>query len=156
MRCQTQNDILQRKLLKLPEISTVLLVYIWYIYKVYIYLYIQGIYIYIYKVYIYIYIYRYNSRKCLLQSKHCLLYIFFQCILLEISWSDIFVLCASDWKILPPGWLEHVLHRDRNLNEKQIDDLYELQEILKNFEKLRLDSKEALCLKAIALFNPCK
>ena len=59
MRCQTQNDILQRKLLKLPEISTVLLVYIWYIYKVYIYLYIQSIYIYIYKVYIYIYIYIY-------------------------------------------------------------------------------------------------
>ena len=156
MRCQTQNDILQKKLLKLPEIIKVLLVYIWYIYKVYIYIYIH-IYIYIQGIYIYIYIQgRYVSRICLLQSKHCLLYIFFQCILLETSWSDIFVLCASDWKILPPGWLEHVLHRNRNFNEKQIDDLYELQEILKNFEKLGLDSKEALCLKAIALFNPCK
>ncbi|XP_044579227.1 protein dissatisfaction-like isoform X5 [Cotesia glomerata] len=76
-----------------------------------------------------------------------------QAILLEESWSELFVLTAAQWNfsidesILVPL----ILPTER----KQIlaDELKRLRELLTRFTILRVDHSEYACLKAIALFK---
>ncbi|XP_074110502.1 nuclear receptor subfamily 2 group E member 1 [Cotesia typhae] len=76
-----------------------------------------------------------------------------QAILLEESWSELFVLTAAQWNfsidesILVPL----ILPTER----KQIlaDELRRLRELLTRFTILRVDHSEYACLKAIALFK---
>lgn len=77
-----------------------------------------------------------------------------QVLLIENVWSDLYILSASDWKLLPENWLEQVLRKNQKLTEDETEKLYELHEVMKSLERIQIDRKEALCMKAIALFNP--
>ena len=95
-----------------------------------------------------------------------------QLILLQSSWSDLFMLgvaqCSSSFPLSPLLSLVavHVEHSHReNSNQDQkssavntevnmIDKIVTVKELLFSLEKLELDSVEYALLKAIVLFNP--
>ncbi|XP_050683189.1 nuclear receptor subfamily 2 group E member 1 [Leptidea sinapis] len=68
--------------------------------------------------------------------------------LLEESWKDLFVIGVIQF--LYPITLSTLVDRDRNTN---CEDVEELQVILSDFYKLKPDSNELACLRAVALLR---
>ena len=60
---------------------------------------------------------------------------------------------------MPSDWFKEIMHEEvyhKDGRILEVESLREMQEIIINFQQLKLDAKEASCLKTIALFNPCK
>ncbi|XP_060074736.1 nuclear receptor subfamily 2 group E member 1-like [Ylistrum balloti] len=82
-----------------------------------------------------------------------------QAILLEESWSELFVLSAAQWSLpidiatlLAPG----SLHLDSHIGEKHAimaANLRILNDVISRLNSLRVDSTEYACLKALVLFK---
>ena len=76
-----------------------------------------------------------------------------QAILLEDSWSELFVLTAAQWNF--PVEESALIPVDLPEDRKQIliDETRRLKELLTRCAMLRIDHSEFACLKAIVLFK---
>lgn len=76
-----------------------------------------------------------------------------QAILLEESWSELFVLTAAQWNF--PVDETTLVSMSLPTERKQIlaDEARRLRELLTRFAILRVDHSEYACLKAIVLFK---
>ena len=85
-----------------------------------------------------------------------------QVILLEESWSELFLLCAIQWS-MPMEWsslfaiAEHTHHHQSAPTGKPVlahADMRVLQEVTTRFKSLQVDPAEFTCHKAVVLFKP--
>eukprot|EP00794_Sanderia_malayensis_P012858 gene12858-14183_t len=74
-----------------------------------------------------------------------------QVYLLEESWSELFLLAAAQWPLLPRPLLHSTLAS--SLDDDAMETLRSLEEILERLRALRVDTNEYSCLKAICLFE---
>ncbi|XP_047453214.1 photoreceptor-specific nuclear receptor [Mugil cephalus] len=81
-----------------------------------------------------------------------------QVILLEESWSEMFLLCAIQWfmpmKSCPLLSLPDLSPKEQNKSGPPTADLQILEEVFSRFKALAVDPTEFACLKAIVLFKP--
>ncbi|XP_057319130.1 protein dissatisfaction-like isoform X2 [Microplitis mediator] len=76
-----------------------------------------------------------------------------QAILLEESWSELFVLTAAQWNFSVDESILVPLILPTERKQILADELRRLRELLTRFTILRVDHSEYACLKAIALFK---
>ncbi|XP_057290632.1 protein dissatisfaction-like [Hydractinia symbiolongicarpus] len=76
-----------------------------------------------------------------------------QVTLIEKQWCELFIISACHWNLLPFDWLREIVHNENLLDERDIEMLEEMQEIIYTFKELRISTKESCCLKFISLFN---
>eukprot|EP00794_Sanderia_malayensis_P012854 gene12854-14178_t len=74
-----------------------------------------------------------------------------QVYLLEESWSELFLLAAAQWPLLPRPLLHSTLAS--SLDDDAMETLRSLEEILERLRALHVDTNEYSCLKAICLFE---
>ncbi|XP_074598298.1 photoreceptor-specific nuclear receptor-like isoform X2 [Brevipalpus obovatus] len=83
-----------------------------------------------------------------------------QVILLEESWSELFLLCAIQWCLpLENCQLFSTTGSNENnslVNSDRLADLRVLTEILNRFKTIAVDPGEFACLKALSLFKPAR
>ncbi len=87
------------------------------------------------------------------------LIVFFQVILLEEAWAELFLLCAIQWSMpMDSSPLfsapEHAQNAPNGKTATTVSDVRTLQETTSRFRNLQVDPAEFACLKAIALFKP--
>ncbi|XP_064620142.1 photoreceptor-specific nuclear receptor-like isoform X2 [Lineus longissimus] len=82
-----------------------------------------------------------------------------QVILLEETWSELYLLCAIQWcmsvdssPLLSPS--EHAHHASNGKTNTVLTDVRTLQEVVAKFKAMRVEPEEFACLKAIVLFRP--
>ena len=75
-----------------------------------------------------------------------------QIYLLEESWTELFVLAASQWPLLPSSLTSRAMKGD--FDEDAIETIRAFDAIMERFRCLRVDTNEYSCLKAICLFEP--
>ena len=80
-------------------------------------------------------------------------------ILLEESWSELFLLCAIQWSTAADGLLsvaDHVKAASASLRQGNpgAADLKALNQVMNKFKNMNLDPAEYACLKAVMLFKP--
>lgn len=71
--------------------------------------------------------------------------------MLEESWSELFILAASQWPLLPRPLFKNTLAS--NFDEEVIEALRSMEDVMERFQALRVDTNEYSCLKAICLFE---
>ncbi|KAK0071356.1 hypothetical protein PV325_011753, partial [Microctonus aethiopoides] len=76
-----------------------------------------------------------------------------QAILLEESWSELFVLTAAQWNFSVDESILVSIILPAERKQILVEELRRLRELLARFAILRVDHSEYACLKAIALFK---
>lgn len=81
---------------------------------------------------------------------------FIQVILLEESWSEIFLLCAIQWSMpMDSSPLLVAQDHEQQPNGKTgPTDIRILKDVFARFKSVQVDPAEFACMKAVALFKP--
>ena len=89
------------------------------------------------------------------RKTHILTFLYIQVILLEETWSELFLLCSIQWSMPMES---SPLLANHEQNQTKSGSLYceirVLQEIFSRFKNIQVDPGEFACLKAVSLFKP--
>lgn len=86
-------------------------------------------------------------------------FLIWQVILLEETWSELFLLCAIQWSMPLDSCpllsaTEHAQNAPNGKTAITLADIRILQEVVARFKAVQVDPAEFACLKAVALFKP--
>jgi len=83
------------------------------------------------------------------------LYYVDQIILMQESWSSLFLIAAVQWRIVSDDWLlDYLRDYEDRFSEREVRMLRYIADLLADLDQLDLDEREMACLLFIGLFNP--